>query len=99
LANGRLTERNDDPSFAHKRKKLTMETARLGTRLDALALAAVLAQPWADVVLSGVANVDHLNSNVCAQGVQWDKDASHLLDALIESPADYWNTRAGLAWN
>jgi aryl-alcohol dehydrogenase-like predicted oxidoreductase len=99
LANGRLTERNDDPSFARKRQMLTKDAARLDTRMDALALAAVLAQPWADVVLSGAANVDQLNSNVAVQGVQWDKDASHLLDALIESPTDYWNIRAGLAWN
>jgi aryl-alcohol dehydrogenase-like predicted oxidoreductase len=99
LANGRLTERNDDPSFAAKREMLTKGAARLGTRLDALALAAVLAQPWADVVLSGAANVDQLNSNLAAQGVQWGQDASHLLDALIESPTEYWNTRAGLAWN
>jgi aryl-alcohol dehydrogenase-like predicted oxidoreductase len=99
LANGRLTERNDDPSLAPKRQMLTKDAARFGNRLDALALAAVLAQPWADVVLSGAANVDQLKSNVAAQGVQWDKDASHLLDALIESPPGYWNTRSGLAWN
>jgi len=99
LANGRLTERNDDPSFAAKREVLTKSAARLGTRLDALALAAVLAQPWADVVLSGAATVDQLNSNLATQGVQWGQETSHLLDALIESPTEYWNTRAGLAWN
>ena len=32
----------------------------LGTRCDALALAAVLAQPWVDVVLSGAATVESL---------------------------------------
>jgi aryl-alcohol dehydrogenase-like predicted oxidoreductase len=99
LANGRLTERNEDPSFAAKREILTKDAARLGTHLDALSLAAVLAQPWADVVLSGAANVDQLYSNLAAQGVQWGHDVSHLLDALIESPTEYWNTRAGLAWN
>jgi aryl-alcohol dehydrogenase-like predicted oxidoreductase len=99
LANGRLTERNDDQSFARKCRMLTTAAVRLDTRLDALALAAVLAQPWADVVLSSAANVDQLNSNVAAQDLQWDKDASHLLDALIESPTEYWKTRAGLAWN
>ncbi len=99
LANGRLTERNDDPSFARKRQVLTKDAARLGARLDALALAAVLTQPWADVVLSGAANVDQLTSNLTAPGVQWDKDASQLLDALVEAPNEYWNLRAGLAWN
>ena len=99
LANGRLTERNDDPSFARKQEMLTADAARLGSRLDALALAAVLVQPWADVVLSGAANQDQLRSNLAAQDLRWDKDASQLLDALIESPTDYWNIRAGLAWN
>ena len=99
VANGRLTERNDDPSFAAKREMLTKCATCLGTRLDALALAAVLAQPWADVVLSGAADVDQLNSNLAAHGVQWGQGASHLLDALIESSTEYWNTRAGLAWN
>ena len=99
LANGRLTDRNGDPSFAPKRQMLTTAAARLGTRLDALALAAVLSQPWADVVLSGAAKVDQLNSNLAAQDLQWDKDASQLLDALIEPPTDYWNIRAGLVWN
>ncbi|HZZ82802.1 MAG TPA: aldo/keto reductase, partial [Gemmataceae bacterium] len=99
LANGRLTDRNDDPSFAAKREMLTMGAARLGTRLDALALAAVLAQPWADVVLSGAANVDQLRSNLAALDLQWDKDAGRLLAALVEPPTDYWNTRARLAWN
>jgi aryl-alcohol dehydrogenase-like predicted oxidoreductase len=99
MANGRLTERNTDPLFAPKRQSLAAVAARLGTRIDSLALGAVLAQPWADVVLSGAANVDQLNSNLAAQDLQWDKNANHLLDALIESPPDYWNIRAGLAWN
>ncbi|HLN27011.1 MAG TPA: hypothetical protein VK395_04665 [Gemmataceae bacterium] len=53
----------------------------------------------ADVVLSGAANVDQLNSNLAPMAMPWSKDASHLLDALKESQNDYWNTRAGLAWN
>src|SRR5579872_2963169 len=47
--NGRLTVRNTEPAFAAKRRLLEETTARLHTTLDALALAAVLAQPWADV--------------------------------------------------
>ncbi|HYY98956.1 MAG TPA: aldo/keto reductase, partial [Pyrinomonadaceae bacterium] len=60
LANGRLTPRNPDPSFAAKLRLLGSEAARLDTTVDALALAAVLAQPWADVVLSGAATVGQL---------------------------------------
>ena len=39
---------------------LDEEAERLQTTLDALALATVLAQPWADVVLSGAATTEHL---------------------------------------
>lgn len=99
LANGRLTERNNDPTFAPKRELLTKEANRLGTRLDALALAAVLAQPWADVVLSGAANADQLTSNVGAHGVVWDSEASCLVGALAESPDEYWTIRSRLTWN
>ena len=93
LANGRLTERNIDPAFAPKRQMVTKEATRLGTRMDALGLAAVMAQPWADVVLSGAANVGQLTSNMIANAVQWDKEASNRLGTLAESPGDYWTTR------
>jgi aryl-alcohol dehydrogenase-like predicted oxidoreductase len=99
LANGRLTERNTEPSFTRKRETLLREAARLGTRMDALALATVLAQPWADVVLSGAATVVQLKSNVAANSVNWESKASDLLSALAESPSVYWAARAGLAWN
>jgi aryl-alcohol dehydrogenase-like predicted oxidoreductase len=99
LANGRLTERNNDPSFARKREVLTKEASRLGTRLDALSLRAVLSEPWADVVLSGAASANDLNANLAALAVEWDCGASLQMHALLESPDVYWTTRAGLAWN
>jgi aryl-alcohol dehydrogenase-like predicted oxidoreductase len=99
LANGRLTERNTEPSFVRKREGLTREASRLRTRMDALALAAVLAQPWADVVLSGAATVDQLKSNLEANAGHWDSEASMILGQLAESPSVYWAARAGLAWN
>ncbi len=42
------------------------EAERLGVGMDALALAAALAQPWADVVLSGAVTIEQLQSNVRA---------------------------------
>src|SRR5438445_254592 len=72
LANGRLTGRNRDPGFAPKRQLLEETAARLGATPDALALAAVLAQPWADVVLSGAATPEHLRSNLGALAVRFD---------------------------
>lgn len=99
LANGRLTPRNDADAFGERRALLQREAARLGASLDALALAAALAQPWVTVVLSGAATVAQLRSNVRALDVAWDETAAHRLAALIEPPGTYWAHRSGLAWN
>jgi len=99
LANGRLTERNTNPAFMEKRALLQSEATRLNTTLDALSLAAALAQPWADVVLSGAATVEHLHSNLKAMSVVWDEEAATQLAALAEPSPLYWQTRAHLAWN
>src|SRR5580704_11768261 len=50
LANGRLSSRGDVTELANA-------AHTVGSTPDALALAVVLAQPWADVVLSGAASV------------------------------------------
>jgi aryl-alcohol dehydrogenase-like predicted oxidoreductase len=99
LANGRLTQRNTDSAFSVQRTLLHQEAKRLNTTLDALSLAAALAQPWADTVLSGAATVEHLRSNLNAFNVAWDDEAETQLAALAESPELYWGTRARLAWN
>jgi aryl-alcohol dehydrogenase-like predicted oxidoreductase len=99
LANGRLTARNDDPRFAAPRTALEEQAARLDTTVDALALAAVLARPWADVVLSGAAAADHLRSNVAALDVAWDEEAEAALAPLAADPTAYWSERSGMAWN
>ena len=62
---------------------------------DAVALAAVLAQPWVDVVLSGAATVEQLESNLHALDLEYD--GRH--DDLGEDPETYWSTRATLTWN
>lgn len=99
LANGRLTSRNTDPADADKLLPLKSQAVRLGTTVDALALAAVLAQPWADVVLSGVSTVAHLHSNLQALHVRWDQEADDVLATLAEPPEVYWQKRKELAWN
>jgi aryl-alcohol dehydrogenase-like predicted oxidoreductase len=101
LANGRLTERNHDPGFADKRRWLQQRAAERRTTIDALALAAVLAQPWADVVLSGAAHVDHWRSNAAALAVDLGNlsvTASELAQ-LAEAPGTYWTIRGQLPWN
>jgi aryl-alcohol dehydrogenase-like predicted oxidoreductase len=99
LANGRLTGRNSDPAFAAQRSLLDRQATRLGTTPDALALAAALAQPWADVVLSGAATVAQFQSNLAALRVLWDTAAGQALAPLVEDPLEYWQIRRGLAWN
>jgi aryl-alcohol dehydrogenase-like predicted oxidoreductase len=99
LANGRLTERNDDPAFAGKRAILERESARLGCTIDQLALAAVIERPWADCVLSGAATVEQLRSNAGALSVPFDAQAREALGWLAEPVEQYWKTRAQLPWN
>jgi len=99
LANGRLTSRNSDPSFEPKMSVLRQQAERLECTVDAFALAAVLAQSWVDVALSGAATVEHLESNVRAANVIWDDEANTSIASLKESPEEYWGKRNQLAWN
>ena len=99
LANGRLTERNNDPAFAKQRRLLSEVAAEAQTGLDGVALAAVIAQPWADVVLSGAAQTGHLTANLEAMDVQWRDTFDDHLNSLVEPAEVYWQTRSELAWN
>ena len=98
LANGRLTTKNDDPEFARRRALLESVAKELDTSLDALCLAAVLAQPWADVILSGAATPEQMTSNVMALDVSWEPTIAEKLASLAESPQDYWAKRSALPW-
>jgi aryl-alcohol dehydrogenase-like predicted oxidoreductase len=99
LANGRLTARNSDPDFAPRRRLLQEVADLLGVSVDALALAAVLARPWVDVVLSGAATVDQLRSNAAAPGVRWESESDDALRPLAEDAEGYWAARGQLPWN
>jgi aryl-alcohol dehydrogenase-like predicted oxidoreductase len=88
LANGRLTARGDVAQV----QEVANER---GTTTDAVALAACLAQPWADVVLSGVATVEQLESNLAALDVTYVDE----LDDVAEQRDAYWARRAALPWN
>ncbi|QFP77208.1 aldo/keto reductase [Deinococcus sp. AJ005] len=90
VANGRLTGRAQIPP------PLAQICRELNASPDAVALAAALAQPWADVALSGATTVQQLESNLRALRIQADFSA---LAGLAESPGEYWQTRAGLSWN
>jgi aryl-alcohol dehydrogenase-like predicted oxidoreductase len=99
LANGRLTARNTDPAFAAKRQTLETIATQLGLPVDAVALGAAVAQPWADVVLSGAATVNQLLANAAALSRAWDSEVPAELSSLAERSDIYWATRARLAWN
>lgn len=99
LANGRLTDRNNDPSFAGKARLLNRVAADYGVTVDALALAAAMSQPWADIVLSGAAQTAHLLSNLAATGLMWSDEIALRLKSLVEPPQQYWRTRGELDWN
>ncbi|XIE81246.1 aldo/keto reductase [Streptomyces sp. SBR177] len=73
--------------------------ARTGAGADAVALAAVAARPWADVVLSGAATEEQLASNLTAARLSLDPADMAALDALAGEPGAYWRHRAGLAWS
>ena len=91
LANGRLTARNRENDSAALIAQLASEGP-----IDAVALAAALAQPWADVVLSGAATPEQLASNLAALDLRPDPEE---LLAFSEAPGLYWSKRAALAWN
>lgn len=99
LANGRLTARNAAAEFAPRRRRLEEVARRFDATLDALALAGALAQPWADVVLSGAAAVAQLRSNLGALALRWDDAADQALRSIAEDPVEYWATRSALPWN
>jgi aryl-alcohol dehydrogenase-like predicted oxidoreductase len=89
LANGRLTDRGAVPELAAAAREA-------GATPDAVALAAVLAQPWVDVVLSGAATAEQLESNLRALGLGVDPDG---FDGVVEDPETYWSKRGELPWN
>jgi len=98
LANGRLTTRNLAPAFAQKLRALKQQAMRLGTTVDALAIAFVLRQPWLDTVLSGAATSEQLRSNMMALDVELDEIALNALN-IAEAPELYWSIRSNMIWN
>ena len=92
MANGRLAGREQIAVVDDATRELSCTP-------DALAIAAVLARPWADVVLSGAASAEMLASNLRALAVEWDEGLEGRLAGLVEGPDAYWSERAALEWN
>ncbi|MQY02014.1 aldo/keto reductase [Actinomadura macrotermitis] len=72
--------------------------ARHGVGADAVALAAVAAQPWAGTVLVGAVDERQLTANLEATKIRLDAaDLAELADAAV--PAErYWPARGALPW-
>ena len=66
---------------------------------DAVALAVILRQQWAGVVLSGAATTTQLASNLHAAAVDLTDDHMSRLAALVEQPGAYWERRGQLPWH
>ncbi len=92
LANGRLTPHGAEAAFLSYAAEHDLPP-------DALALAAALAQPWSDVVLSGAVSPGMVASNLRALGlVDAGATAELALPDLTVSPDVYWQARSDLEW-
>jgi aryl-alcohol dehydrogenase-like predicted oxidoreductase len=91
LANGRLAGRE-------RRGPLERAARSLGVTPDAVAVAAAVAQPWADIVLSGAATVGQLESNLTARTLALGPGVIEELESLVEPAASYWEHRSALDW-
>lgn len=91
LANGRLTDQHAEPDL----KPLADIARSAGASLDAFAVAATLANPWVDVVLSGAVTDEQLESNLHALEIVADPSA---LPSVAQTPEAYWAERRKLTW-
>jgi len=86
VANGRLVG-TEAPAA------LLAVAERHGVGPDAVAIGAVLAQPWCDVVLSGAVTPEQLASNAAAAPIDADE-----LAGLVEPADQYWAARSRRPW-
>jgi aryl-alcohol dehydrogenase-like predicted oxidoreductase len=90
LANGRLAV--DPPeSVAELARKYEVGP-------DAVAVAAALAQPWADTVLVGPSSPAQARGNLAAAELRLADEDVAALSRLAEVPEQYWATRSSLSW-
>ncbi|MEA2633900.1 MAG: hypothetical protein QOH92_667 [Chloroflexota bacterium] len=78
--------------------KEALANGRLADR-DQEAIAAALANPWVDVVLSGAVNAEQVRSNIMATTVELAADRRTELATMAEPADQYWKERSRLAWS
>src|SRR5256885_10998653 len=77
--------------------KEALANGRLADR-DQEAMAATLANPWGDIVLSGAVTAAQVRRNLAALARHPSPDELAALSTLAESPDRYWTERSHLAW-
>lgn len=95
LANGRLSGR--DRALDGGVADTLMRAVPGAATLDRAALAVAMAQPFADVVLSGAVTADQLRSNAGAVPLAGGADPV-MVRECAEAPGAYWARRSELAW-
>jgi aryl-alcohol dehydrogenase-like predicted oxidoreductase len=108
LANGRLVggrgaggegRGKADDLFAPAITRVREVAADRGTTTEMLALAAALARPWADMVLTGAATVGQIHSSVAVLELPYDPELEQNLRSVSIDSADYWRARSTFKWN
>lgn len=88
LANGRLAEAGAETPVGRLAQ-------RSGRSPGAFAIGAALAEPWADVVLSGAVTIAQLDAGLAATPCRVPDDE---LRGLAMEPVRYWAERSARAW-
>ena len=100
LANGRLSHGNQNQDLLFPAVARIRELAKSrGLTVETLALAAALARPWADVVLTGAATVGQIQSNVAALELAYDPELEEKLRSVSIDSTEYWRARSSFRWN
>jgi aryl-alcohol dehydrogenase-like predicted oxidoreductase len=92
VANGELTPAGRPPAA------LLAVADALCASADQVALATALAQPWADVVLSGAVTGDQLRANAASFDLGLSATDLERLAGLTDEPTAYWERRAARRW-
>jgi len=98
LANGRLTHGNQDEVVFPAVARIRELAEGRGTTVEMLALGAALARPWADVVLTGAATVEQIQSNIAALTVAYDAALEEQLRSVTIASGEYWRARSSFRW-
>jgi len=111
LANGRLTgvrrgkgeegggKREESEIFSASVAQIRQVAESRGTTIEMVALGAALARPWADIVLTGAATIQQIQSNVAALEFGYDAELDEQLRSVSIGSAEYWRARSSFRWN